>query len=141
MIRYYIGIDPGTNTGWAIWDKLTKTLTEVTSMKAVEAEAILLDIWKGREDFVVMVEDTRKLRLPRSKQEHGPSAMKGIGSVHRDMGRWEEFLTHHRMPFRMKPLSSNVLRKAKSDVFTKYTGWTARTNEHGRDAAAQVWGI
>lgn len=138
--RYHIGIDPGTKTGVAVWDAAARQFLSVQSMKAVEAEIFILENWKGRPDVRVVVEDTRGLRLPVSKQQHGASALKGVGSVHRDVARWGEYLEHHGIPYQMRPLTRNPLRKSTHEYFVKQTGWKGSTNEHGRDAAAQVWG-
>src|SRR6201991_1986226 len=105
-----IGIDPGVHTGMASYFSEERKLAQLISGSAVEMEVILLE-WHGKlgknyagfSQFHVYVEDTRNLRLPRALQNQG--RLKGAGSVHRDMGRWEEFLTYHKIPFTMCGLS------------------------------------
>lgn len=143
MPHLYIGIDPGVTTGYAEWDSLQKKLLQVTSYKAVEAERRVLDLFEIHGDgIMVVIEDTRGLRLPKRLQSNESRAQtKGVGSVHRDMGRWEEFCGHYGIPYKMRPLGKNPLRKSDGDAFRRYTGYDARTSEHGRDAAAQVFGM
>lgn len=139
--NYYIGIDPGTHTGYAVWSTHTKALNFVGSMRTCEAEDMILKIFVGQAPtFHVIVEDTRSLRLPRALQKAGDSYLRGVGSVHRDMSRWEEWLTFHKIPFTMAGLSPKVFRTGNAEWFRKFTGYQGKTNEHGRAAAGLVFG-
>lgn len=142
--RYHIGIDPGTNTGVAMWDKKAQRLTFVGSMMAVEAEEFVDSMVAKHfaEGVMVHVEDTRNLKMPKgSVEERGPNAMKNMGQVIRDMSRWEQYLQHKGHTFVMRPLTKSQLRKCTDEFFRRVTGWNQRTNEHGRDGAAYVYGI
>ena len=143
--RYHIGIDPGTNTGVAMWDKKTQRLTFVGSMLAVEAEEFVESMVAKHfaEGVMVHVEDTRKLVVSKSKRDNNSANRydKGIGSIHRDMSRWEEYLQHKGHTHVMRPLTKSQLRKCTDEFFRRVTGWNQRTNEHGRDGAAYVYGI
>lgn len=133
--KLLIGIDPGVNTGVAVTEN--GRLRLITSMQAVAAEDYVLGTAKDF-DVHVYVEDTRNLRLPRSMQSQHRE--KGVGGVHRDMGRWQEFLTFHNIPHTMTGLSPKPFRVNDGAWFNKITGWTQRTNEHGRAAAGLIWG-
>lgn len=138
----YVGVDPGTHTGLAVWDKAFQRLLRVDSMKAVEAEVEIMQLYaslaaRGKR-IMVVVEDTRKLRLPKHLQNAGRA--RGAGSVARDMGRWQEWLEHCNIPHIMAPMSPKEFRTGDDAWFRKKTGWDKRTNEHGRSAAGLVWG-
>lgn len=140
--RYYIGIDPGTATGLAVWDSATRSYVDITSGTAVAMEQRVMHI---RAIYApirvqVVIEDTRKLRLPKHLQTNSSGAQDhNVGMVHRDMSRWEEFCQHHSLDFVMQPISKHIKRKMKSADFRAMTGWEKRTNEHERDAACIVW--
>lgn len=131
----FIGIDPGVHTGLAVYDRATRKLLLVEGMLAVEAEEFIRNETRA---IHVYVEDTRTLRLPERLQSSG--RLKGAGSVHRDMSRWEEFLQHHKVPHSMCGLSPKMFRQGDDEWFRRLTGWDKRTNEHGRAAAGLVWG-
>ena len=146
QVALWIGIDPGVNTGYAIWSSRSKQFLVVESKAAVEAEVDVVAYWNmslasmaspAPTDIHVVVEDTRKLRLPKHLQSAGRT--KGAGSVGRDMQRWAEFLTHHGIPHTMAPMSPKEFRTMDDAAFRKKTGWDKRTNEHGRSAAGLIW--
>lgn len=140
--RFHIGIDPGANTGVAMWDKKAQALTFVGSMLAVEAEEFVDSMVEKHftEGVMVHVEDTRNMKMPAEKQK-SQQMLRGVGSVHRDMTRWEQYLQHKGHTFVMRPLTKSQLRKSTDEFFRRVTGWNQRTNEHGRDGAAYVYGI
>lgn len=135
-----IGVDPGVNTGFAVM--IDGKLVQVMSRLAVDAEHAVLNMRdrmaEAGKTFHVYVEDTRKLRLPKALQSKGRD--RGAGSVGRDMGRWEEYLTYHQIPHTMCGLSPKEFREGDDAWFRKKTGWDKRTNEHGRCAAGLIWG-
>lgn len=141
-VDLYIGIDPGVNTGYASWSTRDRRFLSVTSMGIIEAMELVLSAHRlvvsaGRVLHVV-VEDTRKLRLPKHLQSKGRE--RGAGSVGRDMAVWSEFLTHHSIPHTMAGLSPKEFRNGDDAWFRSKTGWDKRTSEHGRCAAGMVWG-
>lgn len=135
----WIGIDPGVNTGIATWNAATKKFVSVQSMSAIKAETTILamqKLWGDR--MTVLVEDSRSNYVPPDMRR--PEQIKGVGSVHRDCSRWQEFLEYHQVKHAMMPLSRNPLRKSSSADFKRITGYQDPTNAHGRDAAALVYG-
>lgn len=147
--RYFIGIDPGVHTGIAIWDSQLATFVDITSDCAVAIENKVLHL---REMFLphkthLVVEDSRGNYLP--PKERNESRIRGVGSVQRDMQRWEEFAKHHDLQYTMQPLKvhnpfrlikeGSSKRKMVHEEFEKITGWKKRTNEHERCAAGLVY--
>ena len=141
--RVFIGIDPGTHTGVAVWDSASRAFLEVATLplwKALDA----VRAWNDMPDMEVRVvfEDARQrtwFRKDRSSSEYRGHLM-GAGAAKRDAAIWEEFLTAQRIPFQaLKPRAG--MTKWKADYWAKVTGWRGRTTEHSRDAALLVYGM
>lgn len=129
-----VGIDPGLNTGFSIFDQAEGELTKVCSMMIHEAFAYILLI----KDQIKLVrfEDARQRK---KFGERSDSKLQGAGSIKRDSKIWEDFLTSHKINFQMiAPV--NIRTKVDADRFKTITGWDKPTNNHGRDAAMIVYG-
>ena len=123
-----VGIDPGKNTGYAVVKD--NKLVFVDSMM-IHKLLYILEKKAESESFFVVVEDARKRKWFGNS---GPEKWKGAGSIMRDCTIWEDFLTYHKIPFKMvKPAPGTT--KLGAHHFRLAYGWTERTNEHGRDAA------
>ena len=142
MARYYIGIDPGVKTGFAVWDKREGRLLRVDTLTIVDALKAVLDYRGGAgEDPVVVFEDARqRMWLPRERNvsEYRGKLM-GAGSVKRDCEIWETFCLRERITFHALPPTKG-LTKWSPEAFAGLTGWTKRTSNHARDAAILVFG-
>ena len=135
--RYYIGIDPGLNTGVAIWDSERREFEYVQTLKIHNAMQMFLQMPEGER--MVIVEDARK-----RKHDKGliPEKAQGAGSVKRDCKIWEDFLTDLEIPFQLKAPNGklNALAQASNlQMWQRNTKWTERTSEHARCAAMLVW--
>lgn len=136
MIRYFIGIDVGTHTGVAVWDKYEKRFVEVVTTTILKA----MDIVKKYEisdSIQVHLEDARKRTW---FGDSGPERLQGAGSVKRDCVIWEEFLNDRKIPY-MLIAPKNNSTKMSAESFKRITSYSGRTNEHTRDAAMLVFGI
>lgn len=141
--KYIIGIDCGVETGLAVWVRGTRKLDAVESCNIIEAMNFVIGFTSnGKEDVLVRVEDARlRTWIPHGKNEKEERGRReGAGSVKRDAKIWEEFLTHHGIPFEMVAPKNNKT-KTTADYFKKITGWKEQTNEHARDAAMLVFGF
>jgi len=124
-----IGIDPGTNTGFAVKDrdgfKVVETLTIWEALSRVKA-------WKALAGarLFVRVEDARQRKWFGNT---GPEKWKGAGSIARDCSIWEEFLTHEKIAFEM--VHPRDVKATTPERFKSLTGWTRRTSIHAREAA------
>lgn len=135
--RYWIGIDAGANTGFALWDSQDKCLKLVESMKIHEAMQLIANLSKDElENTFIRIEDARKREWFGNA---GKEKLQGAGSVKRDCTIWEDYLTDLGADFLMVPPKNNRT-KMNADAFKKLTKWDARTNEHARDAAMLVFG-
>lgn len=138
----WIGIDPGVNTGVAVWDGAALRYTSLDTVPLHRALDTVRSVYEAQGGNVTVVfEDARQRKwIPREKsiKEFKGRAM-GAGSVRRDATIWEEALTDWGIPFRAEPPRPG-LTKWKPDYFAHVTGWKGRTSEHARDAALLVFG-
>ena len=134
----YIGIDPGTHTGVAVWDSKEGKFLSLESMPIhIALTRVLAIAERHRDDVLVIFEDAR-LRTWFGKGNVSAKAQ-GAGSVKRDCSIWEDFLTDMEIPFvTTKP--GNVATKVTPSWFRKLTGWEGRCSDHARDAAMLVFG-
>ena len=72
-------------------------------------------------------------------REEERKKLQGVGSVKRDATIWEDFLKDLGVKFEMVAPKRNVT-KLTQETFKRYTGWSSKTNEHGRDAAMLIYG-
>jgi hypothetical protein len=140
---YVIGIDPGVNTGFAVWNRTEKKLTRCDSLMIHEAMRVIESMNNAPYPIFVRVEDARLNVLPaKLRKLHREQ---GAGSIKRDSQIWEDFLTDMDIPFEMtdprKPpkIAGKKGKDMDSAEFQRLTGWQGRTNEHARDAAMLCW--
>lgn len=134
----WIGVDPGVNTGLAVWDG--HRFTEVVTASIVGAMEIVRQ-YADAQPVTLVVEDARKRKyLPRerSNAEYRGKLM-GAGSVKRDCAIWEEFAAYYGIPIEM-PAPRPGLTKWDAAYWEKVTGYKGRASEHARDAALLVFG-
>lgn len=131
-----VGIDPGTTTGFAVWDTELQLFLDLTSMPLHRA---LKRLEQAPPDLVIF-EDARKRRgfysrADEAQSRSGAGIREGVGSVKRDCAIWEEVLIYLKIPF-VARLPHTTKRTAAE--FQRLTGWQASTNEHSRDAGLIV---
>jgi len=127
-----IGIDPGVNTGVAIWHTELKRFLLIASMPILDA---MNEVF-GYPKAVVYIEDAR---LRKWFGNSGKERLQGAGSIKRDCQIWEDFLKANEiLHYWVAPKNNKT--KMDADTFKKMTNYFERTNEHGRDAAALVFG-
>ncbi len=135
-----IGIDPGVDTGLAVYDEGECRIKELHTFmihQAMEAVITLYRLAKiGDQPFLVVVEDAR---LRKWFGKTGREKLQGAGSVKRDSKIWADFLKDKGVPFRMVPPKGGAT-KVDASLFAKMTGYTGRSSEHSRDAAMKVFG-
>jgi len=134
--RFYIGIDAGVNTGYAVWNKPEQKLMVVTTLPIHQAMEKIRRLHELNTSIFVRVEDAR-LRSWFGKS--GREQLQGAGSIKRDAKIWEDFLTDLGVPFELVAPKNNKT-KTTAEQFKRLTGWDERTNVHGRDAGMLVVG-
>ena len=137
----FVGIDPGVNTGLAVWDTVSRSFLDIRSSGIVDAMEYLRRLHSERAISLVVFEDARQRKwIPREKdlKEFKGRAM-GAGSVKRDCTIWEEWCKVHRIECVKTPPRAGMT-KLTDTYFQGLTGYDRRTNNHGRDAAMLVFG-
>jgi hypothetical protein len=127
-----IGIDPGTHTGFAVWDRGMQAFQAIIT---TELHLALVRVMALRsQPILLVIEDAR--RRGGSKE-----TMLGAGSVRRDCTIWQEFCDYHNIPviWKSTPRRGAGTTKLSAEVFGNLTGYKLRTSNHARDAAMLVW--
>ena len=136
--KYCIGIDTGTHTGVAVWNREERRFEILAEMKIHKAMFIVSEYAKVAGDKVlVRVEDARKRNKYGDRSEF---KLQGAGSVKRDSTIWEDYLKDLKIDYDMVAPQNNHT-KLDSETFAKLTGYSGRTNEHNRDAGMLVFGL
>ena len=136
-----VGIDPGVNTGIAVWDTVSRAFLDIRSSGIVDAMEYLRRLHSERAISLVVFEDARQRKwIPREKdlKEFKGRAM-GAGSVKRDCTIWEEWCKYHHIECVKTPPRAGMT-KLSDAFFQGLTGYDRRTNNHGRDAAMLIFG-
>src|SRR4051812_22514638 len=108
-----IGIDPGVETGFCVWnaeEKFIMILVTYPIHKAMQQLDILYEI---NPNTLVRVEDARKRTW---FGETGKEKLKGAGSICRDCKIWEDYLTDLGIDFEMVH-PKNIKTKLNSKAF------------------------
>ena len=138
----YIGIDPGVNTGMAVWDTSRNQFERILTCGIIVAMVEIVELYRYRgEEMHIVIEDARKRKwLPTEKNvsEYRGKLM-GAGSVKRDCEMWEEFAKYYGFDITLLPPRKG-LTKWTAATFNRVTGWKCRTSNHARDAAMLVFG-
>jgi hypothetical protein len=134
-MQFTVGIDPGVNTGVAIWHKPTSRLLEVGCYSIIAAMDRIVKL--GPLAIIELRYESAHLRKWFGSK--GPEALQGAGSIKRDSTIWAEFCEFHGI--KGCPIAPQKgATKWTAEYFRTVTGWQGRTNQHGRDAALLVLG-
>lgn len=131
----YIGIDPGINTGIAVYNKSEKSL-KLATLKIHRAMESVKGIFDDNNGVIVRFEDARQRNW---FGKAGREQLQGAGSIKRDCKIWEDWLKDKEIPFEMVAPKNNRT-KLGAEQFAKLTGYSGRSSEHSRDAAMLVFG-
>ena len=133
----FVGIDPGVETGVAIWDSEKQEFKSIKSRNIIEAMADVRLLTVTYRNIKLIIEDARQRTwfgtIKGTKEDRNKA--QGVGSVKRDCKIWEEFCEFNKLDYELK----HPKTKLKAPDFKKITGWQKQTNEHGRDAAMLVF--
>ena len=136
--HYRIGIDPGRNTGLALYKTETRSLVALRTVKIHEAFRQVLDL--AMQFNVEVVIENPNLWTHFHKTKNAKAKLQGAGSVKRDFSAWQDFLKDHGIPYRTaRPDKTRNSFAVDNKLFTSLTGYTERCSEHARVAAMLVW--
>ena len=152
-----VGLDPGAVTGVAVWSPALGQLLHVGSGTFWAVRDLIEQrtdpargtVRAGRWGVAgVVVEDPRALPIyarHRSRAGGGPVGRgeadriaRSVGRIDRDVDLWETWLRD--AGFGVHLSAPQRRRKWDAAALARMSGWTAPTNEHGRDAARLVVG-
>lgn len=130
--KLVIGIDPGKKTGYAIFDRDEKKLTEVGT----------LDFWSIYTQFTdrfypelaeIIIEVPRTKRNWQKSKHQTTSA--NIGGIYREA----ELLAEGFKKAGYKVTTQHPKGKLTHEQVTRITKYEGKTNEHNRDAIMLCW--
>ena len=137
----YIGIDPGTHTGVAIWDNKQQEFVELATIPIHQALLKVKNYYndnKGLSKICVVFEDARQ-RTWFGKDKNTNAKLQGAGSIKRDCSIWEDFCKDYQIPYLAVPPMKGGTKLSEA-YFKAISGWKGRTSNHARDAAMLVIG-
>jgi hypothetical protein len=136
------GLDPGTHTGFALWDAGLMGFVRLEAMMLHVAMDEVRCLVSERALDLVIFEDARKrqvfMKADIAQSKYGAAVREGAGAAKREATIWEDYLTHLRVPFIAR---MPIATKYEAEKFKRYTKWAPRTNEHTRDAGMIVYGL
>jgi hypothetical protein len=135
MSRLFVGIDPGTQTGWAIWDADKRQITDMRTLTCAEAMLLVQTMHAHGSLHSVTFEDASL----NGRRDKSPGAALGAGSIRRESQIWGEWLRLLGVPHRAISARQKGA-KVSQDQFVRLTGKAGRTSQHARDAAMMVLG-
>src|SRR5271170_2398658 len=127
---YYMGIDPGTHTGLAVWDAEADEFSYVETFAVHRAFEFIITRWSPRFSpgfLLVRLEDARQVRFKTKKER-----VQGAGSVKRDVEIWIEFLEDYKIPYELVRPDKKVT-KWSMPLFVATTRWARACSQHARD--------
>jgi hypothetical protein len=155
----YIGIDPGANTGFAVWNRVRSgqyfSQIECTDFWGAidKLEEFHLMLCPQHDLKLVVVIEASNLNrsmhastmdkiagTPSEKLRRILKMAQDVGGVKRECELLMKWCERNGITFIAAQPTAKSYTKLKADRFTQLTGWKARTNEHSRDAAMLVWG-
>lgn len=132
-----IGIDPGTNTGFAQYED--GKLTRLWTFKPLQAIAYFQ--FFTNDNVLFVMEDSRLQTVNYHGKEHNKAVIftmgRRVGTVDSLCGLYADALGKNKL-IKLSPLAKGA-KVTSSDGFSKITSWTGRQNQHERDAAMVAW--
>lgn len=145
---YFIGIDPGTYTGFAVWVPKSATgIDGVEPLLSLEKKHTYRSALKRVSEFpvddtIVVIEDPGQNKpiwhdkdLPPAVRE---KIAKDVGGNHMEARILADYI--EALGYRVKRVRPTT-EKLEHFEFRRITGYQGQTNEHVRDAAMLVFGI
>jgi hypothetical protein len=134
-----IGIDAGSNTGFAVYDPSEKRLTELVTTDFWGAIEKINAMRAAGEIGVVLEKPKTKANFHKhAKTAAGKHTMGvNVGFALKEAALILEYLNRNGIPVMTLP----PLGKKDAVFFKRMTGWSGRTNSHMRDAGLLCFGI
>lgn len=135
MRRQVIGLDPGVNTGVALY--VNGKLVSLRTIQPIDIQ----DCIKESFSELIVFEDSRlqsAVWVPSKNKAVANNIARKIGQVDALCSLIEETCSRYDIKFmRVSPKAKGG--KMNAEDFNGLTGWSARSNQHERDAAMVAW--
>lgn len=132
-----IGLDPGLNTGIAIYED--GKLTELLTIEPINL-ADIFSHYSGEPLFVVF-EDSRlqsHIWIPSQSKGVAANIARKVGMVDAWCYMIERLCESYDIAYmRVSPKAKG--EKLNAEDFKRITGWTGKSNQHERDGAMVAW--
>lgn len=142
--KIFIGIDPGSTTGVAIWYKGIKKLTITQYNGHCQALLGIQKLIDGEDIsiFKIIIEDARLVKgNAYFAAKNNSKKDQGVGAVKAYSKDWEIFCETMGLDYQMLPPNWKNT-KATPEYFEQLTGIkTKKTHSHARDAGLIVFGL
>ena len=141
IVDTVIGIDPGKNTGFAVFDKKLGKMAVVKSADFWGVFGMVQTYPVNSTKVVIEVANTLKVwsegksGISLSKIKTASKVGANVGGVRREAQLMSEGLK--RLGYMVKEVHPRG--KVDADKFKRVTGYTGRTNEHSRDAGMMAF--
>ncbi len=148
LTKYYIGIDGGVNTGFAVWNSTTKRFRELDTYSFWEAidriDHYINELRDNKILLEVVIEDVTQNKPTFNRGAHNQSVYnkmsQNVGANKRDCTLISEYCELNEVPIhKIRPTKAS-LTKLDSETFKKITGYEGRSSSHARDAGCLVFG-
>ena len=132
-----IGLDPGLNTGVAIYKD--GKLTELLTIEPIGLPDILNSIFD--EPTFIVFEDSRlqsHIWIPSQSKGVAANIARKVGMVDAWCYMIERLCENYDIAYmRISPKAKG--EKLNAEDFKRITGWTGKSNQHERDSAMVAW--
>ena len=132
-----IGIDPGVNTGIAVYED--GSLVHLETIQPMDYPILFSSY--GIEPLFICFEDSRlqsHVWIPSQSKGVAANISRKIGMVDGFCYMLEQFCFQHGIAFfKVSPKQKGI--KIDAELFKKLTRWDKRSNQHERDAAMIAW--
>lgn len=146
--KFYIGIDSGVHTGFAVWNSYGKKFYEIKTLSFWSCiERLYKYIELSRNNTIELqayIEDVTQNKPVFNKGKWSENQYRkiaqNVGQNKRDCQLIAEYLERHKIVVHKIKPDKKSMTKLKADEFLRLTGYDLRTSSHARDAAMLVFG-
>jgi hypothetical protein len=138
IAKITIGIDPGRNTGYAVYNHGERNLSTLETLKIHQAFERILYLNETCSVDVVIENPNLWTYFKDSKEAR--AKLQGAGSIKRDYSAWIDFLEDYSIPYKsVRPDKTRNKLATDINLFQKITGYKEKCSQHARVAAMLVW--
>lgn len=137
-----IGIDPGVDTGFAVWlrsDRKYQSIKTLSPYQAIKELQLCAGLVHPRY-VLVRIEDARKRKVfgkaDLQQQKYGAAIREGAGWAKAHSSLFEEVVQDLGFDYQLLAPRNT---KWTPEYFKQVTGWKGVTSNHARDAASIVF--